>query len=161
MKVRRLTLAAAALCVSAAAFAQYQWIDANGHRVFSDRPAPAGTPEKNIISGSGVRPAAPAAAPSGAKPPAPAGAAKNTDDQLQQRVKQAQAAEEAKKKQQEARAAAARADNCERARNAKAMLDSGMRMARLNEKGERIVLDDSQRAAELKHTNAVIASDCS
>jgi hypothetical protein len=160
MKLHCLTLAAAALCVSAAAFAQYQWIDENGHRVFSDRPAPAGTPEKNIISGPGMRPASADDGASKAKAPDVPTPAKNVDGTLQERVKQAQAGEEAKKRQREAQIAAARADNCKRARNAKATLDSGMRMARLNDKGERIVLDDAQRAAELKRTNAIIASDC-
>lgn len=41
-----------------------------------------------------------------------------------------------------------------------ATLDSGMRMARLNDKGEREVLDDAQRAAELKRVNQIIAQDC-
>ena len=44
--------------------------------------------------------------------------------------------------------------------NAKSSIDSGMRMARMNDKGEREVLDDAQRAAELKRVNAIIASDC-
>ena len=44
--------------------------------------------------------------------------------------------------------------------SAKATLESGMRMARVNDKGEREVLDDAQRAAELKRVNAIIASDC-
>ena len=44
--------------------------------------------------------------------------------------------------------------------NAKANLDSGMRMARTNDKGEREVLDDAQRADELKRVNAIIASEC-
>ena len=35
-----------------------------------------------------------------------------------------------------------------------------MRMARVNAQGEREVLDDTQRAAELKRTNQVIAESC-
>ena len=33
-------------------------------------------------------------------------------------------------------------------------------MARLNDKGEREVLDDAQRSAELKRVNQIIAQDC-
>ena len=54
----------------------------------------------------------------------------------------------------------ARADNCKRAQSAKTTLDSGMRMARVNDKGEREILDDQQRAAELQRTNQAIAENC-
>ena len=47
-----------------------------------------------------------------------------------------------------------------RAIAAKATLDSGMRMARINDKGEREILDDQQRAAELQRTNQAIAENC-
>ena len=79
---------------------------------------------------------------------------------LEEKKKQAEAAEAAKKKAEEQKIAAAKADNCKRAMNSKSSLDSGMRMARMNDKGEREVLDDAQRAAELKRVNAIIASDC-
>jgi len=39
-------------------------------------------------------------------------------------------------------------------------LDSGIRMARMNDKGEREILDDAARAAELERTQAIIQSDC-
>ena len=70
------------------------------------------------------------------------------------------AAEAAKKKAEEQKVAAARADNCKRARSAKADLDSGVRIARTNAKGEREVLDDAQRAAEQKRIAGIIQSDC-
>lgn len=166
MKNRRLILVAVALCASSAAVAQYHWIDNQGHPVFSDQAPPSSIPEKNIISGPGIQKpgtvasAAPDAATAGGPASAPIKAPSGTDAALQERVDQAKQAEEAKKKQEEAKVAAARADNCKRAETAKRTLDSGMRMARINDKGERIVLDDSQRAAELKRTDAIIASDC-
>ncbi|TAN12816.1 MAG: DUF4124 domain-containing protein [Burkholderiaceae bacterium] len=168
MKSSRLILAAAALCASTVVLAQYHWIDNEGHPVFSDQAPPASIPEKSIISGPGVQKSGSIASSVPANPStpqnrvgaAPVKAPTGTDAALQERVDQAKQAEEAKKKQQEAKVAAARADNCKRAQNAKATLNSGMRMARLNDKGERIILDDSQRAAELKRTDAIIASDC-
>ena len=39
-------------------------------------------------------------------------------------------------------------------------LDSGVRIARTNEKGEREFMDDAARAAEAKRTQDIIASDC-
>lgn len=167
MKNSRLILAAVALCASSAAIAQYHWIDNQGHPVFSDQAPPSNIPEKNIISGPGIQKpgtvvssASDGAAPAGTPTAAPIKAPSGTDATLQERVDKAKEAEEAKKKQEEAKVAAERADNCKRAQTAKRTLDSGMRMARINDKGERVILDDSQRAAELKRTDAIIASDC-
>ena len=52
----------------------------------------------------------------------------------------------AKAKAEEQRVAAAKAENCKRAREQIRTLESGMRMARINDKGEREVLDDKARA---------------
>ena len=177
IQLLRLFLLALACTFSAAAFSQWQWIDKDGRRVFSDRPPPADVAPKNIVSqprgstAAVVRsaPAAPANEPAAgeasvaAKPAAPAASAApgaGVDKALEEKKKQAEAAEAAKKKAEEQKIAAAKADNCKRAMNAKSSLDSGMRMARMNDKGERDVLDDAQRAAELKRVNAIIASDC-
>ena len=56
--------------------------------------------------------------------------------------------------------AAAKADNCKRAREQMRSLESGMRMARVNEKGEREILDDKMRADEMKRARDMVASDC-
>jgi hypothetical protein len=39
-------------------------------------------------------------------------------------------------------------------------LDSGMRLARVNDRGEREILDDKQRAEETQRARSVVASDC-
>ncbi|MDO5691892.1 MAG: DUF4124 domain-containing protein [Pseudomonadota bacterium] len=160
-----------------AAHAQYQWVDKDGRRVFSDRPPPADVPQKNVLqqprmsTGAPVARAAPApaAAPTAAASEAPSAAASPAaaasappavDKTLEEKKKQAEAAEAAKRKAEEEKIAAARAESCKRAMNAKASLESGMRMARLNDKGEREVLDDNQRAAEMKRTQQIIDQDC-
>ena len=56
--------------------------------------------------------------------------------------------------------AAQRGENCQRARSQQAALESGQRIARLNDKGEREVLDDKGRAEELRQAREVIASEC-
>ena len=177
MKFTRAVLFGLTFAAVTAAHAQYQWVDKDGRRVFSDRPPPADVAPKNIVSqprGStaAVVRSAPAAAANepatgeasvAAKPAAPAASAApgaGVDKALEEKKKQAEAAEAAKKKAEQEKVAAARAENCKRAMNAKATLDSGMRMARLNDKGEREVLDDAQRAAELKRVNQIIAQDC-
>lgn len=176
MKTARALLFGFALAATVAAHAQYQWIDKDGRRVFSDRPPPADVPQKNVLSQPRMSnapvirsaPSAPAEAASApasdavaTRPAATASAAPaGVDKALEEKKKQAEAAEAARKKAEQERVAAARAENCKRAMNAKATLDSGMRMARLNDKGEREVLDDAQRAAELRRVEQIIAQDC-
>ncbi|MES2186961.1 MAG: DUF4124 domain-containing protein [Pseudomonadota bacterium] len=183
MQVLRL-LAFTLLCGAAgAAFAQWQWVDKDGHKVFSDRPPPVDVPERNILRQPGGRPLpAPATgasapvvvtAPAGA-PGAPGAAAAGArtaagpalpkpsgkDAELDARKKEAEAAEAAKQKAEEARQAAALADSCQRARQSQATLDSGIRIAQVNAQGERIIMDDSARAAEAQRIQATIQSDC-
>lgn len=147
-----------------AASAQWQWIGADGRKVFSDTPPPASVPEKNVLKRPGARAASssgtesadePAAAPAAA--PAPGA---GQDAQLEARKKQAEEAEAAKRKAELERVAKARAENCERAKRAKATLDSGVRIATTNAKGEREIMDDDARAAEGRRLDQIIASDC-
>ncbi|MBI5277992.1 MAG: DUF4124 domain-containing protein [Burkholderiales bacterium] len=172
MKPIRLLLLAAALAVPAAAFAQWQWVDKSGRKVFSDQPPPADIPAANIIKGPGMpkggapamgaAPAAPAPAATtpvaAAQPAAPKLPTK--DSALEEKKKQAEAAEAEKKKKQEEELQAMRADNCKRAKASKAMFDSGVRVARTNEKGEREIMEEPQRAAEVKRLEGIIAKDC-
>lgn len=178
MKLARVLLTAVALAASFGAAAQYQWIDKDGRRVFSDVAPPADIPTKNILkqprgsSASVVRsaPSAPAAGDVAAAPaaagaaaasaPAAAASGAGVDKALEEKKKQAEAAEAAKKKAEDQKVAAARAENCKRARSAKADLDSGVRIARTNAKGEREVIDDTQRAAEQRRIAGIIQSDC-
>ena len=47
-----------------------------------------------------------------------------------------------------------------RAKTSRANYASGVRLSRMNDKGEREILDDNQRAAEMKVLDQVIARDC-
>lgn len=153
-----------------AAWAQWQWVDNTGRKVFSDTAPPASIPEKNILKrpGNATAASAPGAdATSGAAPVAAASAPapavpvpSKADAELEARKKQAEAAEEAKKKAEAERVARARADNCDRAKRNKATLDSGSRVAVVNAKGEREFLDDNRRAAETQRLDQIIRSDC-
>ena len=105
------------------------------------------------------------AAPAGSAPAKPVVAASGPqisgkDKGLEDKKKQADAAEAEKKKAYDEQVAKVRAENCERAKRSKASFDSGARIARTNAKGEREFLDDAQRAAETKRLDVVIANDC-
>ena len=168
MKVVRLALLSLACLVPLAASAEWQWLDKQGRRVFSDQPPPPDIAPERILKQAGQRgvvlpPAAPVAAtvPAGATAGVDPGLKPSGKDKaLEEKRKQAQAAEAEKKKAEEAKVAAQRADNCGRARSAKTAYVSGQRIAIVNDKGEREIVDDTRRAAEIKRLDEVIARDC-
>lgn len=152
-----------------AAQAQWQWVDAQGKKVFSDQPPPIEVPEKNVLRRPGSSAAARApqsaaeasdTAAAAAASPAVAAKPSGVDKELEEKTRKAEEADKAKRTAEEQRVAKARADNCARARQGKATYDSGMRVARLNDKGEREVMDDQARATEQKRLQAIIDSDC-
>ena len=167
----RATLALALASTLPMAWAQWGWVDNSGRKVFSDVAPPASIPDKNIIKRPGNSTLAPApaaeAVPNGSATASVAPATPATpkvadkDPELEARKKQAEAAEEAKRKAEEERIARAKADNCERARKSKGTLESGVRIATTNAKGEREFMDDKARAAEMQRIEAAIRSDCS
>lgn len=166
MNPLRLFLLSSVLALPLAASAQWQWIDGSGRKVFSDQPPPAGIPDKNILKQPGGRPPAavtviePASAPVVAKPAGAAPKITGKDKTLEEKKKQAEAAEAEKKKAEEQKLAEERADNCKRAKQSKAVFDSGVRVATADEKGERRFMDDKERAAETKRIDGIIARDC-
>ena len=66
----------------------------------------------------------------------------------------------AKKKTEDDARNVAKADNCVRAKQAKATFDSGVRLGHTNSKGERGIMDDATRMVETKRVEGIIASDC-
>ncbi|SDP88561.1 protein of unknown function [Paracidovorax cattleyae] len=168
MKFHRLLVLACACSWALGASAQWQWIDKDGRKVFSDRPPPTDVPARNILKQPGGAPppprtqAANAAADAPGTPASAAGAPRlaASDPELQQRKAQADAAEAARKKADEERQAKARAENCQRARQQQAMLSSGQLVSQVNAQGERAFMDDATRAAEMRRAEAAIASDC-
>ncbi|TWO71827.1 DUF4124 domain-containing protein [Caenimonas sedimenti] len=181
MKKLRPLLLALACALPALAMAQWQWLDKDGRKVFSDRPPPSDIPANRVLKQPAGSSAAPAAAPAdataapGADPAAagatttaaaPAQAAASMprpsgkDKGLEAKKKEMEAAAAEKKKQEDAKFALARAENCNRAKSSKATFDSGIRIARTNAKGEREILDDKQRDAEVKRLEGIIAKEC-
>ena len=165
------TTALSALFICTASLAQYQWIDANGRKVFSDQPPPASVPAKKVVQQPGKT--APAAASAEADvdspaktdaAPAPAAQAaskaKAVDKELEAKKKAADDELATKKKAEQEAQVKAKIENCARAKSAKAGLDSGIRIVQINGKGEREVMDDAARTAEAKRVQGIIAEDC-
>jgi hypothetical protein len=163
---RLLGLVAAAVLLGALtpAEAQWRWRDKSGQVNASDRPPPRDIPDKDIISrpapdGRRSAPPPPAAAASGVSPAASA-APSALEREVQARKRAAEQEQAAKAKAEEQRLSAQRQENCRNARSQQMALESGQRIARTNEKGEREVLDDQARAAELRRAREAIASEC-
>jgi hypothetical protein len=155
-------LAFAALVTALPAQAQWKWRDKDGRITVSDRPPPREVPEKDILSKPNLPSRAAAAPPATAPAPATAASAPPTalEREVQARKRAAEEEKAAKARAEEERNATRRAENCRQARNQLTALESGQRIARTNDKGEREVLDDQGRAQETQRAREVIASDC-
>lgn len=173
---RTLILAIASSSFALTAFAQWQWVDQAGRKVFSDRPPPAEIQDRAILKrpAGSAKPTTPSdeaaltgvtlnkPAPTASAPVTKASALRLTgkDAELEARKKRAEDEESAKKKFDEEKIAKARAENCERAKTGLATLQSGVRLTSVNAKGEREVLDDAKRAAESKRTQELVDASC-
>ena len=169
--LKTLVVALATASFALSAFAQWQWIDKDGRKVFSDRSPPADISDKDILRRPGGRGSVAVAAVSESAAAAPAAAASaavkanapkltGKDAQLEAKKKQAEEEETVKKKAEEEKVAAAKADNCSQAKRYLTTLDSGVRIANTNAKGEREVMDDSKRAEEKKRAQGVADTSC-
>jgi hypothetical protein len=169
-------LVIAGALMSLSAIAQWQWIDKDGSKVFSDRAPPANVPEKNIIKQptrlksatvantpggiDTVRVLEPAPASSGIQTAASAPKLSGIDKDLTEKKKKASQLDASKRKAEEEQVTSAKIENCARAKQAKAGLDSGIRLGRINKQGEREVMDDAARATEAKRIQTIIEADC-
>ena len=148
-------------CLALPAQAQWKWRDKDGRVTASDLPPPREVLDKDIIMRPPeVRRVPPSAAPAASAPGLPAAPKGPLDREVEARKLAAEQQQAAKAKSDEDRLGAQRAENCRRARSHLAALDSGQRIARVNDKGEREVIDDRVRADEQRQAREVIGSDC-
>lgn len=141
----------------------WKWRDASGQINVSDLPPPTTVPAKDILERPPVRKMVTAVAPAVTVPAAPtlhALSTPRTDPELEMRRKRIQEEQAAQQRQQLAQLESARAEHCSRARGAIALLSDGLRVTRANAQGEREVLDDKMRDAELQRIRSIVAADC-
>jgi len=129
-------LATLALVATSAAAATYKWTDANGRVVYSDQP-PAGNVKYETIGG--------------APPPANPEAAKELATKDAEFRKRQQEQAESAAKSEKASADAVRQRNfCQQVRNQLAgMTQTNVALYRLDDKGQRVMLTDADRKAEI------------
>ena len=166
-------LAGTACLVALTAAAQWQWLDKDGRKVYSDRAPPADVLDKNIVKRpGGLAKAAVKAEPvlnadgtvvvaaQSAQGASSAPKLSGVDKELMEKKKQAADAEAAKRRADEERVTKAKVENCALGKQARAGLDSGVRIGRTNAQGEREIMDDAARAAETKRVQNIIESSC-
>lgn len=158
-----IVLAAAVVATfSTGAMAQWKWRDKGGQLHISDMPPPSDIADKDVLQRPNqVARAMPSAAqesPGASAASAPRG--KAVDPELEARLKRAEQERLALQRRDEDRNAAIKAENCNRAKEQMRTLDSGIRLARVNEKGEREILDDKARASEMQRARESIAANC-
>lgn len=150
-------MASTVICTSAAA--QWLWVDGSGRKVFSDTPPPSSIAEKDILRRAELTSTNPmASAPATAPTATPQ--ISGRDAQLEAKKKQAEAQEQAQKKTETDKLVKARQENCERAKRSKATLGSGVRLLTTNAKGEREIMGDAARYAQVKRMDEIIRSSC-
>lgn len=168
MKIYHPLLLALVCALPSSAWAQWQWLDKQGNKVFSDRAPPLDVPEKNILKQPSEK-VNPRSFPSTAAPvpvPVPAVAAASKphlavkDKELEEKKARAEAAEAAKKKAEEDKMGKLRSENCTRAQSAKARFDTGQLLRHTNAQGESVFMDESTRTAELRRIQEIVAEDC-
>ena len=148
----------------------YMWKDSSGRVHYSDTPPPGQSNARAVRSSPdpapkpAPAPAAGQAAPTGTAAPAGQAAAPKqksiAEQELEFRQRRAAADEARAKAEKEQAAAEEKRRSCDSARNQLAALESGQRIARFNEKGEREFLEDTQRAAEVERMRKVVADAC-
>ena len=165
-------LAVAGLLIAFPALAgTWQWRDASGRMVYSDLPPPPDVRASQILRAPG--PAAQPSASSSAEPapaadPRPRAAAAGApaaprtwvekEQESRKRAAEREEAEKTQRDQQEQLARTARA--CQDARAALRTLESGMRMAVLNARGEREPMDEAERTRRIDSARQEIARSC-
>ena len=167
MPVRLMLVLGAGLIAALPAAAQqlYKYVGPDGKVQYSDRPPPDGQKAEKV-TGSRLSsvPGAPVAAANtdAAKSDAAKSTAPKTSAEQDQayRQRRMEADEKAKKDAKAAQDQQVQAEACTNARRELAGMQSGARVARLNEKGERIFLDDAGVQGEVTRMEREIAAGC-
>ena len=125
----------------------WRWLDSQGRQVFSDLPPPVTVPERRILQRPG--PDLPKTLPSQA----------DKGDSQAASANKEQAPSQASEPLYQRNAAALR-ENCRRARSTLATLAAGLRLYRLDDKGEQVLMDDAMREQETRQARQAERDNC-
>jgi hypothetical protein len=147
--LKNILLPAILVAMSAAAQAQYVWVDEKGVKQFSDQPPPASVPANRILKAPDQRAASSgeeAQATDAPPAPKPPSLAARNEEYNKRRAEQA----EKDKKAEEARQMASdKSKVCERSKAYLRDLESGARISTTDANGEKKFLSDDERSKEI------------
>lgn len=151
------------LCTGSAAFGQgiYSWKDAGGQVHYSDMPPPDAK-VRTVRQGS-IAPQPPARTAEGGEAAAaasPSSQQSYAEKELAFRKRRAEAAEAEEKARKAQANDQARQRECAENRAQLTALESGQRMSRFDENGERVFLDDDERSAAIERTRRIVDKTC-
>jgi hypothetical protein len=149
-----LTIVSMLALATAAQAGVTRWVDADGKVHYSDQPPPTTAKSQKILDLKNS-PALPKAAPD-----SKGGEKSLAEKDLESRKRRVQAEETAAKQAKDQEEAKSRKANCEQARNQLQALQEGQRISKFNEKGERVFLEDSDRALAIEEAKKVADSWC-
>ncbi len=139
-----------ALCCALSWGQTYKWRDASGRIQYSDTPPPPGAKDIQQLRPPSASGTSGTSAGSSSYTEQDAAFRKRLADKQEAEAKSAKAAEDEK----------IRVRNCEQARGQLAAIDTGQRMVQLNAQGERMALDDAERAQARADTLKAIETWC-
>ena len=161
---KRFTISVLLASCAGVASAQYVWLNEQGVKQYSDTPPPTSVPNSKILKSP--KGSTPAGAPAKASDEAaidgdtvkkgPLTTAEKKADFNKRKLEKADKEKEA---EQKAKLAADKKKNCEQASNYKRVLDSGIRISRMDPSGERSYMSDGERANEASNNNRAM-DDC-
>ena len=152
-----------ALCVALPASAQmYKWVDSDGKVQYSDKPPPSNikTEKLRIPAHAASAPAASEGKGTAQKDAVKVGPKTAVEQDQAFRKRQLDAAKAQEEEGQKRAKVRERAENCKRVKAALANLQIGGRQMRIDEKGERVFLDDQQIAQEAAKAREEAAAAC-
>ena len=131
-----------------------RWVDTEGKVHYSDQPPPpTAKSQKNLdLKNSPVLPMAPPYSKGGEKSLA--------EKDLESRKRRVQAEENAAKQAKDQEEAKSRKANCEQARSQLQALQEGQRVSKFDEKGERVFIEDAERAKAIEGAKKTVDSWC-
>ena len=143
------------VCAGQTAFAQgiYSWKDASGRVHYSDLPPPEAT--VRTVRQAPLAPSRPAAADSTRAVPQ-----SYAEKELAFRKRRAEAAESEEKSRKNKATEDARERDCTEMRHQLAALESGQSFSRFDDNGERALLDENERSAEIERTRKAVERTC-
>lgn len=149
-----LTIVSMLALVTTAQAGVTRWVDAEGKIHYSDQPPPPTAKSQKSLDLKN-NPALPKATPDSKD-----GEKSLAEKDLESRKRKVQAEESAAKQAKDQEEAKSRKANCAQARNQLQALQEGQRMSKFDEKGERVFLEDKDRAHAIEEAKKSADSWC-